>query len=383
MSIETQPIVWVDDAAQLTELCHQWQSQTALAIDTEFMRVSTFYPEAGLVQVGDGKAAYLIDPLVLSQHDHFRQLLVNPAITKVLHSCSEDLEVFQRSFGVCPSPLFDTQIAAAMAGYGFSIGYANLVQTLLEVELPKDATRSDWLQRPLTDAQKRYAALDVTHLLVIYETLLTSLKASDRLSWVMNECALILQNVGPIDEVDPEYFRKVKLAWKLRPAELVVLKALSHWREMTARAKNIPRNHLMKENVLFNLAKFRPTTLGKLSKVEGMPSKTIREYGDVLVAMIKAATELPASDRPQRLPPPLSPQLGDLVKGLKALVREESERLKLPPELLVKKKDYEAIVRSGMNSGSYRLPPSIEQTWRNDLIGSVLLTYARAYSHSD
>ncbi|HEY0892485.1 MAG TPA: ribonuclease D, partial [Cellvibrio sp.] len=167
MLIPSEPI-WIDQDDQLTELCAVWRKQAAIAVDTEFMRSDTFYPIAGLLQIGDGKGCYLIDPLAIKNLAPLRELMLDTAVTKVLHSCSEDLEVFQRWLGVVPAPLFDTQIAAAFAGLGFSLGYSGLVKNLLTIEIPKDETRSDWLQRPLSVAQLNYAALDVAHMLVVY-----------------------------------------------------------------------------------------------------------------------------------------------------------------------------------------------------------------------
>lgn len=167
MLIPTEPI-WIEQDTELAELCQRWRQQAAIAVDTEFMRTSTFYPIAGLIQIGDGKGCYLIDPLAIQDFTPLRDLLLDESVTKVLHSCSEDLVVFQRLLGIVPAPLFDTQIAAAFAGYGFSLGYAGLVKAVLNTEIPKEETRSDWLQRPLSVAQLKYAALDVAHMLIVY-----------------------------------------------------------------------------------------------------------------------------------------------------------------------------------------------------------------------
>src|SRR5690606_34482836 len=151
----------------------------------------------------------------ISDFEPLRQLLLDPSVTKVLHACSEDLEVFQRLLGLVPAPLFDTQIAAAFAGYGFSLGYAGLVKAALATEIPKAETRSDWLARPLSAAQLKYAALDVAHMLVVYGKLLQSLKANERLEWVKADCAELVANARRADDFSRAY-HKVGLAWKLR-----------------------------------------------------------------------------------------------------------------------------------------------------------------------
>ena len=161
MTISTEP-VWIAQDDDLAQLCARLRQQAAIAVDTEFMRTDTFYPIAGLIQLGDGKTSYLIDPLAITDVAPLRELMLDEQVVKVLHACSEDLEVFECLLQVVPAPIFDTQIGAAFAGLGFSMGYANLVKTLLHTEIPKDETRSDWLQRPLSASQLKYAALDLS-----------------------------------------------------------------------------------------------------------------------------------------------------------------------------------------------------------------------------
>jgi ribonuclease D len=167
-------IQWIGDNASLAQHCATWRSLAFVAVDTEFMRVDTFYPIAGLLQVSEGERAYLIDPLLISDWTPFAELLQDPAVVKVLHACSEDLEVFLRLTGSLPGPLFDTQLAAGYLNLGFSMGYSRLVQAVLNIELPKGETRSDWLQRPLSATQVSYAAEDVLHLAEVYAQLKAS-----------------------------------------------------------------------------------------------------------------------------------------------------------------------------------------------------------------
>lgn len=374
MLIPTEPI-WIDQDDQLVELCARWQQQAALAIDTEFMRSDTFYPIAGLLQIGDGKGCYLIDPLALRNLEPLRELLLNPSVTKVLHSCSEDLEVFQRWLGIVPSPLFDTQIAAAFAGLGFGLGYANLIKSLLTIEIPKEETRSDWLQRPLSAAQLKYAALDVAHMLIVYGKLLQSLKTSERLEWVKSDCADLVENARKADNF-VEAYQKVGFAWKLRPQELHILKELCIWRETEARARNIPRNRLIKEPSLWEIARKRIQDSAQLQRVPDIPSRTLKNDSDTIFKIVADALGVDESIWPARLDPPLAQSEGPLMKVLKNYVREFAEQAELPPEVLIRKKDYELLVRSGMNGGEYRLPERL-LGWRYDLIGAGLLQLVR------
>ena len=377
MLIPSEPI-WIDQDDQLTELCSTWRKQAAIAVDTEFMRSDTFYPIAGLLQIGDGKGCYLIDPLAIKNLAPLRELMLDTAVTKVLHSCSEDLEVFQRWLGVVPAPLFDTQIAAAFAGLGFSLGYSGLVKSVLTIEIPKDETRSDWLQRPLSVAQLKYAALDVAHMLIVYGKLLQLLKASERLEWVKSDCADLVANARKAEDYSDAY-QKVGFAWKLRPQELAILKELCIWREGEARARDLPRNRLIKEPSLWEIARKKTQDIAHLSKVPDIPSRTLKNDAETLVQIVRDALELDESQWPARLDPPLAQSEGPLMKTLKNYVREYAEQAQLPPEILIRKKDYEYLVRSGMNGGKYQLPARL-LGWRFALIGEGLLNIAQAQS---
>ncbi|NTY57428.1 ribonuclease D, partial [Pseudomonas sp. UMC631] len=186
-------IRWIRDDASLAQQCRDWKQRPYLALDTEFMRVDTFYPEAGLVQVGDGERAWLIDPLLIRDWSPFAEVLEASSVVKVFHACGEDLEVFQRLTGSLPQPLFDTQLAAAYLGMAHSMGYSKLVLEILGLDLPKDETRSDWLQRPLTDMQVRYAAEDVQHLAEVYVKLAPRLP-EHKLAWLLADGADLVAN---------------------------------------------------------------------------------------------------------------------------------------------------------------------------------------------
>lgn len=370
MIISTEP-VWIAQDAELAELCARLGQQAAIAVDTEFMRTDTFYPIAGLIQLGDGKTSYLIDPLAIQDFSSLRELMLNEQVVKVLHSCSEDIEVFERLLGTVPSPIFDTQIAAAFAGFGFSLGYAGLVKAVLGVEIPKDETRSDWLQRPLSASQLKYAALDVAHMLVVYGKLLQILKASERLQWVKSDCADLVTNARKPDDYS-EAFHKVGFAWKLRPQELAILRDLCIWREREARARDIPRNRLIKEPSLFEMARKQPQDIAHLQKIDDIPSRTLRNDTETLLTLIKASAATESAGWPARLEAPLALGEAPLMKTLKKYVREVAEALNLPPEILIRKKEYEALVRSGMKGGAYTLPKRL-LGWRYELIGKGLL----------
>lgn len=375
----TIDIQWISDDASLAQHCASWRSLPFVAVDTEFMRVDTFYPIAGLLQVSEGKRAYLIDPLLIGDWSPFAELLQDPDVVKVLHACSEDLEVFLRLTGSLPSPLFDTQLAAGYLNLGFSMGYSRLVQAVLNIELPKGETRSDWLQRPLSVTQVSYAAEDVLHLAEVYLQLQEQLSA-DKYLWVLEDGAELVANLGR--ELDPELaYREAKLAWKLSPQQLAVLKVLCAWRERQARARNQPRNRIIREHSLWPMARTQPDNLVTLARIEDMHPKTVRQDGELILQMIRQAATSPAADWPAALPEPLPLEASSLLKKLRAIGQREGERLNIAPELMLRKKTLEALLKSGYPKGPYQLPDSL-RGWRRELMGQALLDCLAASGES-
>ncbi|KIU44446.1 MULTISPECIES: ribonuclease D [Pseudomonas] len=363
-------IHWICDDRSLAEHCRQWRQLPYVALDTEFMRVDTFYPIAGLIQVGDGQRAFLIDPLLIGDWQPLAELLEDSAVTKVLHACSEDLEVLMRLTGSLPAPLFDTQLAAGYLNLGFSMGYSRLVQEVLGIELPKGETRSDWLQRPLSETQVSYAAEDAVHLAEVYERLRPQL-SEDKNAWVLEDGAELVAQLRR--ETDPyELYRDAKLAWKLSRAQLAVLRELCAWREREARARNLPRNRVLREQSLWPLARTQPDNLSALAKIEDMHPRTIRQDGEFLLELIKKAASVPPSEWPPALPEPLPIEASALLKQLRAIGQAEGERLGIAPELMLRKKTLEALLKSGYPNGPYQLPDSL-RGWRRERMGQALL----------
>lgn len=367
MAIETQ---WVLDDAHLARLCAEWRQLPFVAVDTEFMRVDTFYPIAGLVQVGDGQRAYLIDPLAVRDWLPFAALLQDAQVVKVLHACGEDLEVLSRLTGRLPAPLFDTQLAAGYLNLGFSMGYSRLVHAVLGLDLPKEETRSDWLQRPLSEMQVRYAAEDVQHLAELYCALLPKLSDEKR-DWVLEDGAELVANLQR--ETDPdEAYREVKQAWRLKPQQLAVLRTLTAWREREARARNLPRNRVLREASLWPLARTQPKDLVTLARIEDMHPRSVRQDGETLLALIRAAASLPEQDWPAPLPEPLPLEASSLLKKLRAVGQRVGQELDIAPELMLRKKILEALLKSGYPDGPYVLPDSL-RGWRRERMGQALL----------
>lgn len=370
--------LWIDSDAQLQTACRQLSEASAIAVDTEFMRTNTFYPKAALFQLYDGTHCYLVDPLAITDFSPLVELLTNPEVVKVFHACSEDLEVFQCFLNCLPEPLVDTQIAAALLPHGSSTSYASMVETVLGHQLEKGETRSDWLRRPLEERQLHYAAQDVVYLLDIYQQLVEELKAAGRLDWLREECESLLAAARKPAGLD-DFYPRIKLAWKLRPQELLVLKELSHWREVQARERDLPRNFVVHERTLWDVARKQPRSINALRAMDGMDGRTLRRWGDALLDLVAKAQDLGPGHYPEPLPAPLPLAQRKLGKALKACAAEKAEALQLAPDILVKKADFEYIIRSGMYDGSYSLPPRL-QGWRRPIIGDALIQLAETLS---
>ena len=359
--------VWIDTDAALADACKTWAGEECLALDTEFVRTTTFYPRPGLIQVATLDTCWLIDPLTISDWEPFNAILTAAGIVKIFHACAEDLEVCRRLCGVVPEPLFDTQLAMAFVGEGGSVGFQRAVAGLLNVEIPKEATRSDWLQRPLTDEQVDYATADVYYLRRLYPGLAERLHSAGRMSWVVEDCQRITEAARTAEDDLSNSFRRVKLAWKLRPQEQHILQRLSLWREHEARRLDVPRNKVADDQALWNIARYKPRNRDQLHKA-GLRPNVIRDSGKDILAMVAGALEDTDSVWPELVNRPLSIAAGNVMKALKARVAARAEALAIPPDLLANKRLTEALVRS---RGSDLSGPV--SGWRMDVIGKELI----------
>ena len=286
----SKDFIYIDSAEGLADLCTQLQGCDWLAVDTEFERTRTYYPELCLVQVAHAEQTVLIDPLIIEDLSSLYELLYSPSIIKVFHAARQDLEIFFHVRGEIPQPVFDTQIAAGLLGYDPQSGYANLVRELLDIELPKTQTRTDWKRRPLNKRQLEYAADDVIYLRDLYAILRNRLNAAGKLQHLQQECTALSDPY--IYEPDPGLmWKKIKAAKKLQGSVLERLKKLAAWREITARAENQPRKWILKDQSLLELAKQIPDSREELSHIPGMNKRIIQQHGNALLQIISTVND--------------------------------------------------------------------------------------------
>lgn len=368
MSDCTQSIVWVADSRQLQALSEHWLTLPWLAMDTEFMRTDTFYPVPALVQVNDGDANYLLDPRSIDDFTPLAKVMVSPSVQKVLHACSEDLEVFQILLKCLPVNLLDTQVAAAFCGYGYSVGYANLVNAVLEIQLPKDETRSNWLQRPLTEAQQRYAALDVEYLHRLTVILKAQLHELQRESWVADECDLLINNFLESQKLS-NASQRFRGAWRLNQWQLAVLMELAAWRDQTAQSRNVVRSHVVRDKSLFAIAELLPSDISQLRKIPELGDKSLRRYGEQIIEIVAAVRAMPEDALPARLPRPPSSAQQARINTMRDSLAELAVELKVASEYLARRRDFEFMMRA-LNegrSGDQIFPPGFDG-WRAELV---------------
>jgi ribonuclease D len=336
---------FVDTDAGLAECCLRWQQSDALALDTEFMRVSTFYPKVGLIQIADEKLITLIDPLQINDWQPFSELMLKPDLVKIFHSCSEDLLVFFSFLKLLPFPVFDTQIAGAMLNEGISLSYQNLVKKEFDIELPKAETRSDWLQRPLTIEQLDYAALDVAFLYRTWQAQTKALQALGREQWVKEDCARVLQQYEcEFTEDFSDYYLNFKSGWQLDGQQLLALKMLAEWREHRARKRDKPRSWIVKDNALFAMATNRVSNKTELAALEDVSDNFVRYEGAFVLDIMREAGSASAEKYPVPIARPLTSAQKTRLKSAQALIEEKAAALNTPPELLGRKRTLLALL---------------------------------------
>ncbi|MDF7680918.1 ribonuclease D [Enterobacteriaceae bacterium ESL0689] len=362
-------MITTDD--DLRTVCEAASQAAAIALDSEFVRIRTYYPQLGLLQLFDGQTVSLIDPLAISDWAPMRDLLLNNDVVKYLHAGSEDLEVFLNTLGLMPQPLIDTQILAAFCGHPLSWGFAAMVEAYSGVVLDKSESRTDWLARPLTARQCEYAAADVWYLLPVARQLMDEISATGWLSAALDECHLQQQRRQEVP--DPaQAWRDIASAWQLRPRQLACLQLLAEWRLHNARDRDIAVNFIVREEHLWRIARYMPRTTGDLASL-GISGNEIRFHGKVLLSLVAKAQALPE----EALPPPLQ-NLADmagyrsLFKGIKTLVQTVSDEQGLSSGLLASRRQINQLLNWHWQLKRRDTLPELLSGWRGELLAERL-----------
>lgn len=369
-------MIETDDA--LASLCEAVRACPAIALDTEFVRTRTYYPQLGLIQLFDGANVALIDPLGISDWSPLKAVLRDTGITKFLHAGSEDLEVFLNAFGELPEPLIDTQILAAFCGRPLSWGFAAMVEEYTGVALDKSESRTDWLARPLSERQCEYAAADVWYLLPIAKKLMIETEAAGWLPAALDECRLMQQRRQEI-QAPEEAWRDITNAWQLRTRQLACLQLLADWRIRKARERDMAVNFVVREENLWAVARYMPGSLGELDSL-GLSGSEIRFHGKTLISLVAKAQALPE----EALPEPLlnlmdMPGYRKAFKAIKALVAEVSASHHVSGELLASRWQINQLLNWHWKLKPQNGQPELISGWRAELMAEKLTLLLQEY----
>jgi ribonuclease D len=355
--------VFIDRETEAAALAREWAGVTRLAVDTEFVRESSFSAQLCLLQVSDGERVACLDTLALGGPGPFAGLLADPAVCKVFHSARQDLEVLNDHLGAVPGPVWDTQVAAALLGYPDQVGYTQLAGAELGVTLPKDLSRTDWSRRPLSAEQLRYAAADVHWLLPLAEQLEAALARLGRLAWAEAESAALCD--PRLYAFDAEgAWRRVKGSGQLDGAPLARVATLARWREEQARQRNRPRRWILKDEAIVALAEHNPDSHEAIGRLEALPPATLRRHGEELLRLLREAAQAEPPGRAESSR--LEPAQDRKVRKLMATLRDIAEQNKVSAPMLATRRDVEALVLG-------RRDLALLEGWRLELAGAQLL----------
>lgn len=360
------PWEYVSTPGELQLAVERLEGSHFLALDTEFVREKTYQARLCLLQVADADNIFLVDVLALSSLAPLLELLARPGVTTVIHSARQDLEILYQIQGQLPARLFDTQVAAVLLGHGEQVAYAALVSEYCQRDLDKGATRTDWSKRPLDPHQLDYAADDVRYLARVYLQLEKALVDCQRIQWLEEDCMKLLDPA--LYHVDPGLAHlRIKGGRGLTGKSRRILRRLADWREREAIRRDLPRQWIIKDPGLLQIASLQPNNRIQLAALDEVPEAVIRRYAGAIVETVREAGAAPAESQDDVDPAaPPTPQEKARIKRLKHLLGERAEALGIAPGFLAPRRDLEQLARGQRQVGAMR-------GWRQEVIGDRLL----------
>jgi ribonuclease D len=357
---------YIKSTDALAVFCSTLQEARWIALDTEFIREKTYYPRLCLIQIAVPGHIACIDPLGIEDLTPVLDLLYNPAIVKVLHACSQDLEIFFHLKGDVPRPVFDTQLAAPLLGLPEQMGYGNFVAEMLGLTLDKAQARTDWSRRPLQTSQLSYAADDVRYLAEIYPKISERLSELGRLEWLNSEFAEY-ERADRYQNDPAAAWKRLRGLDKLRPRALAIIQLLAEWREQTAQHKDLPRNWIIRDEGLIDIARLAPDNPEKLGRIRNLQAKTVERYGARLISLVQEGG--------QREPQPLpgwkkrskpTAQEEALADILHAQLRLLADKHRINSTVLASRKGLLDLARGDSEV-------AVLHGWRREMVGAELL----------
>ncbi len=366
---------FIQNEADLETLVHLARKTDAVALDTEFVWERTYYPRLGLIQMAlSDEDCYLIDPIAIKDLQILGKLLSDRGVIKILHDAPQDLAILQRATGTTPQNIFDTRLAAGFSNLSATLSLVNLVQELLDITLSKEETRTNWLQRPLSEEQTRYALDDVRYLRAIRVILLNRIIGPKIRSWLQEELNLLNNPASYSGPPDNARYQKIRGHSHLDRQGLAILKNLTTWREGVARKTDRPRGHVISDTTLLEIARQKPRTAADLRDKIRLSAKAGAKYGNTLCAIIETTCQ----QRPSSYPEPHPPiRLGKndkiRMENLNKLISLKCELLGIAPSLLGNASELKRLVKT-LHSIKKNEPDQLRQTdgWRKHFLEDFL-----------
>ena len=363
----------IETTAALADACKELAKSEFVTIDTEFLRETTFWPQLCLVQMASPTLEVLVDPMARGiDLTPLFELMADANVVKVFHAARQDIEIIHHLGGLIPHPIFDTQVAAMVCGFGDSISYDQLVQKTKNVQIDKSSRFTDWSHRPLSEKQLDYALADVTHLRDVYLALKAQLEREGRSSWLKEEMD-ILEARETYDMHPDDAWLRLKSRLR-KPTELAILKFVAAWREREARSRNVPRSRVLKDDAIFEIAQQQPKDAEALSRLRTIPKGWERSTsGTAIIETVNAALALPKADMPQAPRHSHSPEgSGAAVELLKVLLKLTADKHGVAAKVIANSDDLDKIASEGEKAEVQAL-----SGWRRELFGEPALKLIR------
>ena len=359
----------IETTAALEDACAKLAQSDFITIDTEFLRETTFWPQLCLIQMASPTTEVLVDPLAKGLDlKPFFELMANSKVVKVFHAARQDIEIIHHLGNLVPHPIFDTQVAAMVCGFGDSVSYDQLVQRTTGAHIDKTSRFTDWSRRPLSEKQLEYALADVTHLRDVYAALKAQLEREGRAGWLTEEMA-ILESANTYDIHPDDAWLRLKARLR-KPTELAIVKFVAAWREREARSRNVPRSRVLKDDAIYEIAQQQPKDTDALSRLRTIPKGWERSAsGTAVIEAVNAALALPKAEMPHAPKPTRSPEgTGAAVELLKVLLKLISDKEGVAAKVIANSDDLEKIAAEGEGADVAAL-----HGWRRELFGDTAL----------
>jgi len=368
----------IESSSKMDELLERLNNETLIAVDTEFFRETTYYPQLALVQIATDSIVACIDPLAFNAKPALKKLLLDNNITKIFHSCSQDLEVLYYYLGEAPGAVYDTQIANALLTEHHQVGYASLVEHELGILLDKSQTRTNWLQRPLTQKQIQYAGDDVLYLYQLQHILDKKLQQLGRKTWFDEESSKLSNEKNNFLVATDKLWRRVKGATKLSKSKLAIVQSIAVWREHLAQQKDKTRRKILSDDIIIQLAIDQPENISTLTSYINRNYHFNDQEKQQLFETIQTALTCPENEWPDNRFTVLDNQQKTLLKNLQQCINTQAEKLGISSSIICSRKELEQLIilhkqRDNQHNGSQQGKLNILQGWRFRCIGQHLI----------